>query len=338
MLKIGEVSRILNLPVKTIRYWEEFGLFKPSYVDEYTGYRQFSEKDVARLSQIVYLKSLGFELKEIKNFDDKVIAEKTKKLKAEIYRVRQNIRTLSSLQKDEKGEYIMKNFVNDENAIGHWKLLGLADTEDEAKKLQLRQNHDFKINDLYLMENGLEYWVISWTKGAIFIKQRRNPYEIVGNKMIVALSYDNEVGCYAVYERVDNKKHEIEDFAHVDRIDLPFKNDEKAVGIWKSFDFIKNPKKFDPCKKELCGDKLFIKQMSIMPNGEVIFDFDEGLYKVNWTKGIILYNIRKKDIGCAMHYSTVVKDNTSYLIMEWKSGDYTYGGFISGYYVFKKEA
>lgn len=107
MLKIGDVAKLTGIPVKTIRYWEEFGLFKPSYVDEYTGYRQFDEKDIERLSQIVYLKNLGFELKEIKNLDEKVITQKTKSLQEKIRQIKNSIVEISSLQKDKRGGSIL---------------------------------------------------------------------------------------------------------------------------------------------------------------------------------------------------------------------------------------
>ncbi len=336
MLKIGDVAKLTGIPVKTIRYWEEFGLIKPSYVDEYTGYRQFDEKDIERLSQIVYLKNLGFELKEIKNLDEKVINQKTKSLQEKIRQIKNSIVEISSLQKDKRGEYIMKNFVNDENAIGHWKLLGLADTQEEAKALKLRHNHDFKIEDMYLMENGKEYWVLAWTKGAIFINDRKNPYEIIDDKMIVALTYDGEVDCYAVYEMVDNKKHKMQDFMRIDNVDLPFVLDKKAIGVWKYFDFIRDPKEFDPTKK--VWGPAFVKQLSILENGEVFFEYkDKDVFKHKWTKGHI-FNDWNEENRTDMKYSIVKKEDIEYLIMEWKSGDYQYGGIISGYYVFKKEA
>lgn len=336
MLKIGEIAKLLNLPVKTIRYWEEFGLFKPSYVDEYTGYRQFDEKDIERLSQILYLKDLGFELKEIKNLDEKVVANKTRTLQSKIAHLTNSLKEIASLQKDKKGEFIMKNFVNDENAIGHWKLLGLADSMEEAKALKLRHNHDFKIEEMYLMENGKEYWVLAWTKGVIFINGRKNPYEIVGDKMIVSITYDGEIEGYAVYERIDNKNHQIKDFLRVDKVDYPFVVDKKALGVWKSFDFIRDLKKFDPDKKEWKGES-FIRQLSILENGEAFFEYDRGqIAKHTWAKGH-LYYYWDKDIATDMKYSIVKKGSDEYLIMEWKSGDYLYAGIISGYYVFKKE-
>ena len=45
------VSKILNLPVKTIRFYEAKGLFKPSKVDEESGYRYFDEKAIEKIME-----------------------------------------------------------------------------------------------------------------------------------------------------------------------------------------------------------------------------------------------------------------------------------------------
>ncbi len=65
MLKIGEFSRIVQVPVPTLRYYDQVGLLKPVEVDEETGYRYYAVSQVARLNSILALKSLGFELAQI---------------------------------------------------------------------------------------------------------------------------------------------------------------------------------------------------------------------------------------------------------------------------------
>lgn len=37
MLRIGDFSRVSRVPVKTLRYYDEIGLFRPRMVDEATG-------------------------------------------------------------------------------------------------------------------------------------------------------------------------------------------------------------------------------------------------------------------------------------------------------------
>lgn len=57
-MNIGDTSALCGLPVKTIRYYEEIGLIRPSRQDN--GYREYGEKDLERLSFIRRARSLGF--------------------------------------------------------------------------------------------------------------------------------------------------------------------------------------------------------------------------------------------------------------------------------------
>lgn len=76
MLKISEFSRLTKVPVKTLRYYDEIGLFKAAHVDRFTGYRYYSAHQLPRLHRIVALKELGFSLEQIKNvLDEGLTAE-----------------------------------------------------------------------------------------------------------------------------------------------------------------------------------------------------------------------------------------------------------------------
>lgn len=63
---IGEVSKLFNINRKTLRYYDEIDLFKPSYVDESNNYRYYSIDQFDCLETIQYLKELGLTLKKIK--------------------------------------------------------------------------------------------------------------------------------------------------------------------------------------------------------------------------------------------------------------------------------
>ncbi|NKB72440.1 MAG: MerR family transcriptional regulator [Candidatus Latescibacteria bacterium] len=65
MLRIGVFSRICQVPVKTLRYYDEIGLHKPDRVDGTTGYRYYSVGQLARLHRIVALRDLGLSLAQI---------------------------------------------------------------------------------------------------------------------------------------------------------------------------------------------------------------------------------------------------------------------------------
>ena len=65
MLKIGEFSKLVQVPVPTLRYYDQVGLLKPVEVDRFTGYRYYSASQLPRLNRILALKGLGFSLEQI---------------------------------------------------------------------------------------------------------------------------------------------------------------------------------------------------------------------------------------------------------------------------------
>lgn len=74
MIKIGIFSRISQIPVKTLRYYDELGLLKPVEVDRFTGYRYYSFDQLARLNRILALKDLGFSLEQVAKLLDEDIS------------------------------------------------------------------------------------------------------------------------------------------------------------------------------------------------------------------------------------------------------------------------
>ena len=56
MYKIGDFSKKTNVPIKTLRYYDEINLFKPSYQDYFTGYRYYENNQIDEIKNIVKLK------------------------------------------------------------------------------------------------------------------------------------------------------------------------------------------------------------------------------------------------------------------------------------------
>jgi len=69
MYSIGEVAKEMNITVRTLRYYDEINLLKPSYTAE-SGYRFYSNENIITLQRIIALKELGFPLNEIKTILD----------------------------------------------------------------------------------------------------------------------------------------------------------------------------------------------------------------------------------------------------------------------------
>jgi len=62
--KVGDLAKLTGLTVRTLRFYDEIGLFSPS---EYSiaGHRLYNEADIRRLQQMMSLKDLGLSLEEI---------------------------------------------------------------------------------------------------------------------------------------------------------------------------------------------------------------------------------------------------------------------------------
>lgn len=50
MLKIGDFSRLSRVSVRMLRYYDDNDLIKPISVDEYTGYRYYSEQQLLTMA------------------------------------------------------------------------------------------------------------------------------------------------------------------------------------------------------------------------------------------------------------------------------------------------
>ena len=65
MLRIGQFSKICQVSIKTLRYYDELDLFSPVNVDPINDYRYYSVDQLPRLNRILALKDLGFPLEQI---------------------------------------------------------------------------------------------------------------------------------------------------------------------------------------------------------------------------------------------------------------------------------
>ena len=62
---IQELSRLSGVTTRTLRWYDQIGLLKPSRVAE-SGYRYYGKAEVDRLQDILYYRALGVELVRIK--------------------------------------------------------------------------------------------------------------------------------------------------------------------------------------------------------------------------------------------------------------------------------
>lgn len=65
MFRIGEFSRLTQVSVRMLRYYDEEGLLEPAEVDSWTGHRLYSAEQIPLLNKILYLRDSGLNVKEI---------------------------------------------------------------------------------------------------------------------------------------------------------------------------------------------------------------------------------------------------------------------------------
>lgn len=64
-MKVSEVAKLTGVTVRTLHYYDEIGLLKPSQVTE-SGYRLYSDGDLELLQQILFFRELDFSLGDIR--------------------------------------------------------------------------------------------------------------------------------------------------------------------------------------------------------------------------------------------------------------------------------
>ncbi|MCD7867199.1 MAG: MerR family transcriptional regulator [Clostridiales bacterium] len=69
-LSIGEVAKIRNIDVQSLRYYEKLGILIPAYTNPQTGYRYYSMEQIMILDTIILCIDLGIPLKRLKEYVD----------------------------------------------------------------------------------------------------------------------------------------------------------------------------------------------------------------------------------------------------------------------------
>ena len=112
-MQIKEFAEQIGVSVRTLHYYDEIGLLKPSEVDAQNGYRFYDEKSLERMQEILFFRELDFSLKTIAqllsspDYDkQQALTRQRNLLLAKKERLERLIDALDSL---EKGEDFMKN-------------------------------------------------------------------------------------------------------------------------------------------------------------------------------------------------------------------------------------
>lgn len=65
MLSVGKTAKLLGISIRTLHYYDEINLVKPSYTAP-SGYRYYDDDAVELLQQVIFLRELEIPVKQIK--------------------------------------------------------------------------------------------------------------------------------------------------------------------------------------------------------------------------------------------------------------------------------
>lgn len=98
LFQIGEVAKMFQISVGTLRHYEQSGLLIPEYTDPQTGYHYYSIRQFEILNTIHYLRVLDMPLNQIADFlhnrDIQVIKDKLQKQKEMIQKKQQELKSI----------------------------------------------------------------------------------------------------------------------------------------------------------------------------------------------------------------------------------------------------
>lgn len=170
MKTVKEVSELTGISVRTLHYYDEIGLFKPTQVTE-AGYRLYDDKAIEKLGQILVFRELDIPLADIKlimetpDLDhNRVLAKQRELLLLKQQRIE---RIIASLDEMMKGEQTVDFTVFDE-------------TELRAMFNDMLRNMNESQKQIFIDHYGsIEEWEKHMIEGASDEKTQRNYAKVV---------------------------------------------------------------------------------------------------------------------------------------------------------------
>ena len=166
MQTISQVAKLAGISTRTLQYYDEIGLLKPSNLTP-SGYRLYNDEALQKLQQILFFKELDFKLKDIRDILEKPDFDRTAvfKKQKELLLLKRNrtdrlIKLLDRLEKGEQcmsfkefdlSDYIqaLEDFKNNntDSVMKYWGnienfnlfIQKIKDDEDNVAKLAIKQ-------------------------------------------------------------------------------------------------------------------------------------------------------------------------------------------------------
>ena len=152
-LRIGEVSKITGITIKTLRHFDKIDLLRPSSRDE-SGYRRYSRQDLLKLQSVLFYRELKIPLNEIKQLLNQNeiqlidhLKNHEKSLNSELERIQTLLKTLNKT---------IKHMENNTPITEEELYEGFSKEEIKAIKTEVQEKYDPKI--VVESQNKVKSW------------------------------------------------------------------------------------------------------------------------------------------------------------------------------------
>lgn len=207
--------------------------------------------------------------------------------------------------------------------------------------------------EIIFMPGGAFAWKYFWTKGTLYRispkytfaipNSYRTLYQNGVHYMIIQFMSDEcidngEDTLMLLYRQVDNNaytEHQIR--PNIDKIDLPFVDDESVHGEWTVIDFVPKISDFNPDSPYSDKEDIYMLDINFLSRGickrTIRSMSGNANYMLRYTKGFVL-NDKEMTVE---EYQIKSINGKNFLFVQHKSGDYFYGGMIPHWYVFERK-
>lgn len=233
-------------------------------------------------------------------------------------------------------------FINDEKAIGKWDFFDIVGSQDEFNPIRV-MNSDFNkgFKEIYFLPEGEKYWVFEgWTKGYLLVHYggtepiltyKYNIKDIDGNSYMFIEIKEKEEAYIEVLKKVSERHYKLKEIGRRENINVSFVSDEKIIGSWNTVGFVGSIDEF--CGNMKPNDTFWLRKVIFYPNGQVVREYSDEEWHDRWSRGVLLDQTK----STVSKYTFKTINGVEYMFLEWKMGNYVYGGMPPNYYVFTKE-
>ena len=351
-MKIGDFAKACGTRISVLRHYDKLGLLRPVYIDRFTEYRYYDRSQIAVFERISELKTVGFSLTEIceilysdKNTEE-IFNSRKKSLEKQLHDLERLINN-GGTKMESKFKPLIEDidiaFENDEQMIGKWQIVSENCKEILGDKKKM----------IYFLPNGERYWCYGWTKGKLIYDDGESRFaddchlEQHGDDLYMIIDHKSqdyietgEITPIAL-RKIDNIHYAKEQIARRDDINKPFVPDSRVIGKWITYCFLDTAEihasefipKIVPSDGSPEYNVNYFKEITFSEGGYVTAILGDEIITGDdlhtWTRGFWL----RKYNSSACAYEIKTFDGIEYLIIEWKSGDYRFGGCDTNYYV-----